>query len=320
MSFSGAFRRDCFEIPLIPAWAKLSIMLATALFCSLFGPPPQAHAQAIIVTVNGDPITDLDIAQRMKLLRVLREPATREAAIESLVDDRLMLDETKRYQISLSDTEIGQEIARTANAMKVAPQALFAEIQQAGVSESHYKDHFSAVLAFDLLVEAFHKGVEPSEAQISAELAKEGGKAASTEYKINQVIFVVPATAITPAAIRGRVEAAQQLRARFADCASGLPLARAMDNVAVKEELVRNSSQLNGPLKELLDKTPVGHLTAPQRTQDGIEMIAVCGKGASSDNSAIRQQISQRLLLATIEEDAARRLKEMRAHAIVVKK
>ncbi len=321
MTLSGAFRRDCCKLLPIPVWTKLSIVLATALFCSLFGSLPQAHAQAIIATVNGDPITDLDLAQRMKLLRVLREPASREAALQSLIDEQLELQETAAYKIKPNDTEIGQQIVRKANAMKIAPEALVAELQRAGVLQSHFKDHFAAILAFDSLIEAFHKGVEASESQVRAELAREGGiAAAGTEYKIRQVIFVIPTTANTPPAIKSRMEAAEQLRARFSDCASGLALARAMDNVAVREEIVRNSSQIGVVLKQLLDKTGAGHLTPPQRTQEGIEMIAVCSMGASTDDTALRAAISAKLVNAEVEANAAKRLKELRAHAIIVKK
>ncbi len=320
MTFSGALRRDCQKRP-ISNWAKLSIILAMALSCSLFGALPQAHAQQIIATVNGKPITDLDIAQRMKLLHVLRKPATREAAMQSLIDDQLELQETALYQIKLTDAQIGQEMARTAKQMKIAPEAFFGELQRSGVSEAHLKEHFSATLAFYSLIEAFHKGVEASQSQINAELAKEGGKAAITQYKVRQVIFVIPtAIAKNMAAIKGRMDAAEQLRTRFSDCASGLPLASGMDNVAVREEIVRDSSQLSGPVKQLLDKTPVGHLTPPQRSPDGIEMIAVCGKSASNDDTALRTEISQRLLAAEIEAAVQKRLSELRAHAVIAKK
>lgn len=320
MSFFDAVRRICRAIPPAPVWGRFSAVLALSVFCSLFGALPQVHAQAIITTVNGDPITDLDVSQRIKLLHALREPATRDAALNSLIDDQLMLQETGLYKVKATDAEIGQQIMRTASEKKVAPQVLLTQIQQAGVSESHYKEYFAAIITFDSLIQAFHKGVEPSETQIHAELAKQGGKAAGVaEYKIRQVIFVIP-TAAGLAGIRGRVEAAQQLRVRFSDCASGLQLARGMDNVAVKEEITRSSADMSTPLKKLLEKTPVGHLTAPQRTEDGIEMIAVCSKGASTDQSAVLAAISARLLNAQIKTAAAERLKELRANAIIVKK
>jgi peptidyl-prolyl cis-trans isomerase SurA len=69
----------------------------------------------------------------------------------------------------------------------------------------------------------------------------------------------------------------------------------------------------------MFDKTEVGHLTAPQRTGEGIEMIAICGRTASNDDTALRAQISERLLDAELQQDAARRLKELRSHAVIVK-
>jgi peptidyl-prolyl cis-trans isomerase SurA len=321
MIFSGNFRRERPQVLSVLVRLPLALALAAALLCGVFGRLAQVHAQAIITTVNGNPITDLDLGQRMKLLHVLRKPASRDAALQSLINDQLRLQEMALYQVKPTDAEIGQQIVRTANDMKISPDALLGELQRSGVSQAHFKEHFSAVSGFDGLMQAFHKGVEPSETQVRAELAKEGSKAtANTEYRIHQVIFIVPSSANSLAAVKGRMEAAQQLRARFSDCASGLPLARGMDNVAVKDELVRNSAQLSAPLKALLEKTETGRLTAPQRTPEGIEMIAVCSKGASTDDSAIRAAISAKLLYVEMEAAAEKRLKVLRADAVIVKK
>lgn len=293
------------------------VFLALAVSLGALAPLSPARAQAIVETVNGRPITDVDIEQRTKLLRILRQPASRDAAIQSLVDDQLKAQESSLYQIKPSDEQIGGEIARTAQKLKIAPEALFGEIQRAGVSEIHLKEHFGAIVGFLGLIQAFHKGVEASESQVRAEMAKEGTKAASTEYHLRQVIFVTPAK--SPEAIKGRMEAAQQLRLRFTDCASGLPLARGMDNVAVKDEVVSSSSRLTPVLKQMFDKTEVGHLTPPQRTGEGVEMIAICSKKSSNDDTAMRAAISERLLDAELQQDAAKRLAELRSHAVIVK-
>lgn len=298
----------------------LSLGFLVATGCA-FLPSSQARAQVIIATVNGDPITDIDVEARMKLLRVLRQPATHDAALESMIDDQLKLDETAEFKIKASDSEIGQQIGKDAAELKIAPQALLEELQSSGILDSNLKEYFAAEYQFLLLVQAYNKGVEASETQVRAELAKDGGKAAAgTDYKIRQIIFAVFSSTATAADIEGKMKAAQQLRTRFTDCDSGIPLAQGMDDVAVKEPLTRNSLQLSDTVKDLLDKTPVGHLTPPERTADGIEMIAVCGKGVSDDDSALRDAISQRLLQAEIEADAAKRLKEMRSEAIVVVK
>lgn len=322
MISSGSFRRG--RPQFLSALTRIQLALVLALAASLygmFGAVPEAHAQAIVTTVNGSPITDIDIGQRMKLLRVLRQPASREAALQSLIDDKLRHQEMALYQINPTDAQIGQQIVRTATDMKITPEALIGALQRGGVSEAHFKEHFSALSGFDGLMQAFHKGVEPSETEINAELAKEGNKAtANTEYRIRQILFVVPRSANSLAAVKGRMEAAQQLRARFSSCGTGIALARGMDNVAVKDEIVRNSGQISEQLRKLLEKTPEGRLTAPQRTPEGIEMIAVCSKGTSTDDSAIRATISAKLLYREMETAAEKRLKVLREHAVIVKR
>jgi peptidyl-prolyl cis-trans isomerase SurA len=295
----------------------LGFVLATG--CVVL-PARPAHAQVIIATVNGDPITDIDLEERMKLLRVLHQPATHDAALESMIEDQLKLDETAKFKIKVSDAEIGQQISKVADQLKMAPQALFEAIQEAGIPESHFKDHFAADFQFNMLVQAYNKGVDASESQVRAELAREGGTAAAgIDYRVHQVIFTVLSTE-KPADIEAKMKAAEQLRTRFTDCDSGLALARSMEDVAVQDEITRNSLQLSEGLKQLLDKTPAGHLTPPSRSSEGIEMIAVCSKDASTDDTALRNAISQKLLAAEIDADAVRRLKEMRSYAVVVVK
>lgn len=281
---------------------------------------PRAHAQAIIATVNGDPITDIDLAQRMRLLQAFHRPATREAAMDSLIDDQLKLDETSKFKVKAGDAEISQQITREALQMKINPAALLAAMQRAGVSENHIKDHFAADFQFDLLIQAYNKGIDPSESAIREELAKDGGKsAAGINYTLHQIIFI-SRLSDNPEAAEGRFRAAEQLRTRFTDCASGLPLARDMEDVAVKEEVIRNSTQISDELKDLLDKTPVGHLTPPERSGEGVMMIAVCSKGVSNDDTAIRKAIADKLLSEKFRADAERRLKELRSYAIIVKR
>jgi peptidyl-prolyl cis-trans isomerase SurA len=305
-------------------WAQFPMVLSLGFLFAVgcaFLPGSQARAQVIITTVNGDPITDIDVNERMKLLRVLHQPATHDAALESMIDDQLKLDETAGFKIKASDSEIAQQISKDAAKLKMAPQAFLEELQTSGILESNFKEYFAAEYQFLLLVEAYNKGVDASETEVRAELAKDGGKAAAgTDYQLRQIIFAVFGSTATATDLEGKMKAAEQLRTRFTDCASGIPLAQGMDDVAIKDPLTRNSLQLSDSVKDLLDKTPVGHLTPPERTPDGIEMIAVCAKGASDDDTALRDAISQRLLQAEMEADAAKRLKEMRVRAVVVVK
>jgi peptidyl-prolyl cis-trans isomerase SurA len=297
---------------------KACLVTAPLLAASLLGAGP-ARAQAIVASINGDPITNIDIDQRMKLLRVLRKPATREAAIESLYIERLEIHEAGKYGVNPREADIGQEIVNFSKDLKMDPQALVAALRSAGVSQDHFTAYFRASFAFNLLTQALNKGVEASETQVREELAKQGGKAAAgTAYTVQQVIFTLP-TNPSAAIVEARAREIEQLRGRFADCESGIPLARAINDVTVRDPITRTSLELNDGLKQLLDKTPLGHLTPPSRSPSGLEMVALCSKGLAKDDTAARQAIAQKLLAAHIAEDKARRLKELRDRAVIVK-
>ncbi|PNG24472.1 SurA N-terminal domain-containing protein [Methylocella silvestris] len=306
------------------AGAYAGVLLKASLFAAVVAAAPFAgvfpvHAQAIVASINGDPVTNIDIDQRMKLLRVLRKPATREAAIESLFRDRLQIHEAEKYGVNPRDADISQQIVQTATDMNMQPQALLAAIQGAGVSEDQFKSYFRANLAFTVLVKALNKGVEASETQVRAELEKQGGKAAAgTSYTVQQIIFTLP-IGTTPASLAVRAKEAEQLRSRFSDCKTGAEMARTLNDVTVRDPLTRSSHELGDQLRQLLDKTPVGHLSPPQRSTSGLEMVAVCARGPAKDDTAIRQTIAQKLLAAHIQADGERRLKELRDRAVIVK-
>src|SRR6202047_3879689 len=76
---------------------------AIAAFMARAGGP--AFAQEIVASINGDPITNIDIDERMNMLRVLRKPATRDAAIESLFADRLEIQEAAKFSLDPKDSD-----------------------------------------------------------------------------------------------------------------------------------------------------------------------------------------------------------------------
>lgn len=307
--FSSIARRGIIHLGLLA-------LLVTAVVPLAFD---HAEAQAIALAVNGDPITTIDIEQRMKLLRAIHRSATREAAVESMIGDRLMLREVSHYGVTIKDNEIGEQVTTDAAKMKITPQALLGEIERAGVQKDHYIGYFKSELGFTVLVKAMNKGVEASEVQVRAELAKTGGKSSITQYTIRQVVFTLN-PGDSPAAIGERAKQAEALRARFASCTSGLAYAKTLQGVAVREPLTRSSTSLSAQLKELLDKTPLGHLTPPSRSSSGLEMVAVCERGAAKDDTELRKTIADRILQAHFDENAAVRLKDLRSRAIIEKR
>src|SRR5690606_38073216 len=104
-------------------------------------------------------------------------------------------------------------------------------------------------------------------------------------------------------------------RKRFTNCESGLAMLRQMRDVAVKPPVFRSSTDLPKPMADLLAKTPVGRLTPPYRTDQGIEVIAVCERKERNDEAAIRKQVEAELRNKRSGNLAESILKELRAKA-----
>jgi peptidyl-prolyl cis-trans isomerase SurA len=297
------------------AWrnARFALPLVAAMGLGALAQSP-ARAQAVIGSVNDDPVTNIDIEQHMKILRVLQKPSTREAALESIYETRLKLMEVSKYKVNPGDQDIGWALGMTARTMKTDPQALVGALQRAGVTDDQWKQKWKAEAGWMQLTRALNRTLEASEGEVRAELAKTGASK-TAEYTIRQVILVVP----NGASAEGRLAEANQLRARFTDCASGMPLVAAFRDAAIKEPITRSASALNEALRKVIDTTPVGRLTPPSRSPQGVEMLAVCNKSDKQD-AAAADNIRNDLVFKKLQGESDKRYREVRAKAVIVKR
>ena len=55
----------------------------------------------------------------------------------------------------------------------------------------------------------------------------------------------------------------------------------------------RTSDSLSAGLRKLISETPRGMLTVPERTTNGVEMVAVCEKSDANDTSTLRDRVQK---------------------------
>ena len=280
-------------------------------------PPQPAYAQAVVAAVNDDPITNVDIDQHMKILKVLRKPSTKEAALESVIETRLKLMETAKYKLSAGNQDIGAALTVAGRPLKMDAPQLATALHGSGISDDQWQQKFKAEAAWMIFVRALNRALEVSENDVRNELAKDN-KTRATEYTIRQVIMVVPASA-GAAGLQAKMAQAQALRARFTDCDTGIELARGMTDTAVREPMTRSASALTPEIRQMLDQTAVGHLTTPTRGATGVELIAVCRKIDREDSSAA-ENVRNELLARKLQGASDSRYRDLRSKAIIVKK
>ena len=278
------------------------LALALALGGLPFGGVSAARAQSIVATVNGDPVTTEDVAQRAHILKALGMGSSSSDALESLVKSRVQADEINKYGIRVKPEELGPTYYFFAERAHTTPQLIQQRLNASGADKKHVENFLSIQQAFTIYARARNRAVEVSEAQITAELAHDPKLANELNFTIRQVVMTV----MPDAGMAGLQQAAKEmesLRARFSDCDSGVKIAIAMPNVVVREPVTRSASLLGDQLSELLNKTPTGHLTPPSRDASGLAALAVCDKSKVKTDVA-RDQAQQRVLSRLIDADA----------------
>jgi peptidyl-prolyl cis-trans isomerase SurA len=289
----------------ISAWSAV----AAALFLTAV---PAFGQRAAVATVNGDPITARDVDQRVKIMgQLFRQPVSRPQAVEQLINEKVQSVEARRIGMRVTEAHQKDMMSRLAASVRQEPQQFEQNLQRAGIDPEAVRAKISADAVWSELLRARGRNQNISNAELNAELEKRqaAGGARVTDFVIRQVIFVVP-PGVSPGQRSSQASAA---RNRFTDCESGVEFLRTLPDVAVRERVGRSSSELPKQTQDLLVKTPIGRLTPPYASPQGIEMIAVCEKNERQDVGQLRTQIEQELQQKRSEGGSAAYLNELRS-------
>ena len=271
-----------------------------------------AKAQSSIASVNGEPITSRDVDQRMKVSsQLFREPLSRPAAIQQLIDDKVKLNEGRRVGMRATQAGLDEMISRLASSVRQTPTEFERNLVRAGIDPEAVRTKLSADTIWAELLRQRARSGNISNTELNDELARRvaKGEAQITDYTVRRVIFVVP-----PGTSPGQRERdANAARGRFADCETGVEYMRTLRDVAVQERIGRSSTELSKPMNDTLSKTPLGRLTAPYRSEQGVEMLAVCEKTQRQDQIQLRNQIERELLEKRTQGTSTSYLNELRS-------
>jgi peptidyl-prolyl cis-trans isomerase SurA len=274
--------------------------------------------------VNGDVITAYDVEQRMKFVQLsTRKPGVRSEVIDELVDDKLKVQFGRRYKIEIPDSDVDQQFAEMGLRMHMSPDQLTQALAQGGVDASTLKAKIRSDTVWQNIVRGKYQGdLQIREKDVLAALQNDKPEETKTqvgyEYRLRPILFLVPhgAAQITEA----RQKDAEALRGRFTDCDSGLKYARTLRDVAVRDVIVKSSSDLPPVLRDVLDKTEIGHLTAPEVTPQGVEVFALCERKETKEDTPEKRQVREKMFSEKFQAKAKQLLRELRKQAMIERK
>jgi peptidyl-prolyl cis-trans isomerase SurA len=296
------------------------LVLGCALLLMVCASP--SHAQSVAVMVNGDPITNYDIEQRSKLnFLSTHKPADRQQVINELIDEKLKIKEGKKFGVDPSASDIDQSFAAMSGRMRLSAEQLTKSLESQGIRPDTLKSRIRADMVWTSLVRGRYKeSLQVGEKDVAAAVQVSGEDvnqvAEAFEYKMQPIVLVVPRGS-APAAIEARQKEAEALRNRVQTCAEANAFFKSMSNAAIRDIVTKTSADIPPVLRELLDKTPIGHLTPPEVTKQGIEMVALCGRNPTTVDTPKKREIREKMYAEKYEAKSKWYLQEIRKASMI---
>lgn len=300
------------------AWWRAVATAAATLVALSHGP---AAAQQVVALVNGEPITAMDITQRTKLILVsTRQTASRQQVLDELIDEKLKLQVAKRYKLEITDAEVDAAFNNIATRAGNNPQQFAQALQAQGITPEAVKSRIRADMGWGQIVRGkFSSRFQIRERDILDKvqsLQKGEGPPVGYEYTLRPILLIIPRGA-GEQEIAARQREAEGLRTRFQNCDDGIRLARGLKDVAVRDPVYRTSGDLSAGMREILEKTPEGGLTAPEVTRQGIELFALCRKRETTSELPGKREVRETMMNERFVAQGKAYLKELRAGAMI---
>jgi peptidyl-prolyl cis-trans isomerase SurA len=294
-------------------------LMAAAIFTlSAAMPATTANAQQIVVIVNGEPITALDIDQRSKLTQLsTHKVPPRQEVLDELINEKLKLREAKKFGLEITAAEVDTAFASMAGRMRFTAEQLTQELSRSGVNASTLKGRIKADLAWAQIVRGrYQSSLQVGEKDILTAMEPKSDDV-GYDYTMRPILFLIPAGS-AETFIDGRKREAEALRGRFQGCEEGINFARALKDVAVRDQVIRSSADIPAELRKIIEGVEVGRLTPPEVTKFGVEMFAICAKKESAaDNSPGKRQAKENLMAQRYEQRSKQYLQEIRRGAML---
>ncbi|MFH1343004.1 MAG: SurA N-terminal domain-containing protein [Pseudomonadota bacterium] len=297
----------------------LLLACAAALVLMAGGSPLQA--QSVAVMVNGEPITDYDIQQRGKLnFLTTRKQQPRQETINELIDEKVKVKEGKKFGVEPTSSDVDQSYAQMGARMRMSADQLDKTLESQGIRPDTLKARLKAEIVWTSLVRGRFKGsLQVGEKDVAAAAQAAGNEKLETEafeYQMRPVVLIVPRGS-PPSLLEARRREAEALRSRVQTCEEAIALFKSMQNATIRNIVTKTSADLPQVLRDVLDKTPIGHLTAPEQTKQGVEMVALCGRKPTTVDTPKKREIRDKMYIQKYEAKSKAYLREVRKAAMI---
>jgi peptidyl-prolyl cis-trans isomerase SurA len=294
-------------------WARAASAMILGLVLAVTAALP-AFA-AVVVTVNGTPVTDLQVSQRIKLFTMEGNRTGQRGALDQLIDEAIMMTEAKRLNISVSNAQIDSALLDVARNVKLSQDKLVQMLQSNGVGMETLRDRLRSAIAWSAVTDqAIMPQVQISDLALDQQAAGKIADYQKFDYILKEIIFIAPGGQGAGA----RTAQANRYRSSFAGCDSAVQLSLAYNDAAVLDVGRRNATQLPEAVAKELAGLNVGGISKPRTTSTGVSMLAICQKTQAQDLTFIKGDLRQEAGNDALKDRAGTYLADLRKSAKII--
>ncbi|MEA2730073.1 MAG: peptidyl-prolyl cis-trans isomerase SurA [Acetobacteraceae bacterium] len=246
-----------------------------------------AGGSRIAAVVNGDVISDADIANRARLFAISTglplSPEVierlRPQIVRQLIDERLRVQEAQKRKIVIPDAQIAAAIKEIETRNNMPPGSLRAKLAADGVSARTLIDQIRAQLAWSqMLREVVADRINISDADVAAQQSLAAQRVGQTEYHVAEIFIPVDDPANSADAQRFAETVISELHAGAAFPLVAAQFSQTQSALEGGELGWVQTNQLDPAVARIVTQMPVGAVSNPVRVPGGFSIVALQAK------------------------------------------
>lgn len=291
--------------PLIWLWLVVGL-------CTGFGSISGAQSLRIAAIVNDDVISVYDVNERMHLImfsaNIPDTPESRQQigpqVVRSLIDEQLEMQEAKRLNITVDQSEYEAAMARLETQNRLAPGKLPEYLSEHGINPITLQNQIRAALVWTKVVRrraANFAIVNPDE--VTEAMNRIGGSMSKPSHLVAEIFLAVDAPEDEPT-VRANI---QRLSDQLHAGAGFVPMARQFSQSASAQQGGDlgwvPEGQLDQEIDQALERMQPSELSPPIRTAAGYYLLLLRDRRAPATAGDSQVKISRLLVPAAASVD-----------------
>lgn len=203
---------------------------------------------------------------------------TRDTALQELIDERLMLQEAQRQEVSVSEAEVNEQLRQMAssNDSNQSLDEFLSVFQKRGVDPETMRQRIRAQLVWRNVIRKLYSFRIAS--LVGADSSPNASAAATTRQSTFTVRRVRIAAAAGDRALARAYVRGQTIRKQFSSCGGLAELAKRAGNAEVESYSGKKAEFFPRDARPLLMKASAGEMLPPVVSGQAVDLYAVCGK------------------------------------------